>query len=173
MVSHSCDPHPAITPYCTLRTNIGCRCVVCLFYVTLHRPLLVVLALVPGVRILDGMTWHVVLLIVVKSVMDNLFAELREYLLVLPNCHLRSQRRGAPLYDAINENVVVWWPTVLHFHFSPNFFLKYLSYEHVLVGSFPASSCFSPQRHLGFALFYCHSTIFVTVHRLVAQTRSY
>ncbi|CAM9941352.1 unnamed protein product [Ascophyllum nodosum] len=39
-------------------------------------PLLVVLALAPGTRMLEGLTWHVVQLIVARAVFDNLLSEL-------------------------------------------------------------------------------------------------
>lgn len=43
-----------------------------------NSPLIVGLALLPGVRALHGLTFHIVQLIVLKSVLDNLFSELRE-----------------------------------------------------------------------------------------------
>lgn len=48
-------------------------------HLSVTSPLLAGLALLPGVRILHGLTFHIVQLIVVKSVMDNLFSELREF----------------------------------------------------------------------------------------------
>eukprot|EP00903_Cladosiphon_okamuranus_P019969 g18350.t1 len=44
--------------------------------VLIFLPLLLGLALAPGVQALQGLTWHVVQLIVIRSVMDSLFSEL-------------------------------------------------------------------------------------------------
>ncbi|CAM9419899.1 unnamed protein product [Pylaiella littoralis] len=55
--------------------------------VLIFLPFLVVLALMPGVRVLHGLTLHIVQLIAVKAVMDNLFSELlwaRAILLTTP-----------------------------------------------------------------------------------------
>eukprot|EP00752_Nemacystus_decipiens_P009315 g8324.t1 len=55
--------------------------------VMIFLPLLVGLALLPGVNALQGLTWHVVQLIVIRAVMENLFSELlwaRAILLTTP-----------------------------------------------------------------------------------------
>lgn len=60
-----------------------CRCAACLTNATLYRPALIAFALVPQLRVLDEMTWRVMQIIVAKVVLDNIFSELRESVIVL------------------------------------------------------------------------------------------
>ena len=59
---------------------MGCpRCTSIVPYLVVGpRPLLVGIALVPGTQALEGLTLHVVLIIVLTEVLDNLLSELRE-----------------------------------------------------------------------------------------------
>lgn len=71
------------------------------------RPLLVGLALDPGTRVLEGLTLHVVLLIVVKGVFDNLLSELRESKPML--------MAGSTVCNAGKNNGQNWSPFFLSF----------------------------------------------------------